>query len=80
MGTQRCNSKGGEGHCLTLTQDSHNMTVSNISSKVTGPIITIFLEPPGAEGMKICPNRSDHMSSMATTPIHGKKTFKNLQL
>ena len=34
------------------------MTISNVSSKATGPIvIKSHLEPPGAEGMKICSNQ-----------------------
>ena len=46
------------------------MTVSNISSKATRPIVTqAHLEPPGADGMKICSNRIVHMINMATTPI-----------
>ena len=33
------------------------MTISNISSKATGPIVTkSHLEPPWAEGTKICSN------------------------
>ena len=47
------------------------MTIPNIYSKATGPIITKFhLEPPGAEGTKI----SGHM-----TNLYMVKTFKNLQ-
>ena len=49
------------------------MTVSNISSKATGPNVTKFLvESPWAEGMKICTNRQGHMTNMATMPIYGK--------
>ena len=56
------------------------MTISNISSKATGPIVTkSHLEPTGAEGTKICSNRIVHVTNMATTPIYGK-FFKNLQL
>ena len=49
------------------------MTVLNISSEATGPIVTkSHLEPPGADGTKICSNRIDHMTNMATTTIYGK--------
>ena len=49
------------------------MTISNISSKATGPIVTEgHLEPAGADGTKICLNRIVHMTNMATTPIYGK--------
>ena len=49
------------------------MTFSNISSKATGPIVTkSYLEPPGAEGTKICSNYPGRMNNMATTPIYGK--------
>ena len=49
------------------------MSVSNISSKATGPIVTKFhVAPPGAEGMKICSNLPGHMTSMATASICGK--------
>ena len=49
------------------------MTVSNISSKATGPNVTKFLiEPPGAEGMKIYINHQGHMTNMAIMPIYDK--------
>ena len=39
----------------------------------TGPNVTKFLlEPPWAEGIKICTNPQDHMTNMATMPIYGK--------
>ena len=43
-------------------QDYHSMTISNISSKATGPIVTkSHLEPPEAEGTKLCSNEQyDH--------------------
>ena len=53
------------------------MTISNISSKATGPIVTRFhAGPSGTEGMKIHSNRSVHITSKATTPIHGKNILK----
>ena len=60
-----------------LTQDSHSKTISNILSKAIGLIVTKFVEPPGAEGMKICSNHPGHMTNIAT--MHGMvKTLKNL--
>ena len=56
------------------------MTISNISSKAAGPIVTkSHLEPPGADGTKICPNRIVHMINMATTP-YMVKSFKNIHI
>ena len=49
------------------------MTVSNISSKATGPIVTkSHLEPPGADGMEMYSNCIVHMTNIATTVIYGK--------
>ena len=56
------------------------MTVSNITSKATGPVLTKFdKKPSGFEGMKICSDRPGHMTNMAATPIYGK-SFENLLL
>ena len=41
MSTWRSMSARGQGHSLTL--DSHSMTVINVSSKATKPIITYFI-------------------------------------
>ena len=39
----------------------------------TGPSVTkFFLEPPWAEGIKICTNPQGDMTNMATMPIYGK--------
>ena len=49
------------------------MTISNISSKATGLIVTKFHEEhPGAGGKKICSNTPGYMTNMATTSICGK--------
>ena len=49
------------------------MTISNVSSIATGPIVTkSHLEPPGAEGMKICSNCIIHMTNMANTSLDGE--------
>ena len=43
-----------QGHSLTLTQDSHSMTVSSISSEATGPTVAKFyIQSSGAVGAKI---------------------------
>ena len=43
---------------------------SDISSKATGPIVTKFhVEPPRAEGTKICSNSPDDITNM---DLHGK--------
>ena len=73
MSTHRFMSRRDQGHWLTLIQDSRSMTVSNISSKATEPIVTkSHLEPLGADGTKICSNIIGHMTNMATTPLYGK--------
>ena len=44
----------------------------------TGPNVTKFLlEPPWAEGIKICTNPQGHMTNMATMPIYGKTLFES---
>ena len=56
------------------------MTISNIFSKATEPVVTKFhVEPPGAEETKICLNRPGRITDLATMHIFGK-TFKNLEL
>ena len=56
------------------------MRISIISSKATGPVETKFhVEPPEAEGTKICSNCPGHKTNMATMHIW-LKTFKSLQL
>ena len=57
-----------------FTQDTHILTISSISLKAIEPIITKFhVEPPGAEGKKICSNHPGHIANMAAMPIYGKK-------
>ena len=56
------------------------MTISNISFKATGPVVTkSHLEPSGADGTKICSNRIVHTTIMAPDQ-YMVKSFKNLQL
>ena len=56
------------------------MTISNISSKAIGSVVTkLHVEPSEADGQKICSNRPAHMINMATMPIY-RKNFKNLRL
>ena len=41
------------------------MTISNIASEATGPIVTKFnVDPSGAEGTKTCKNGPGHMTNM----------------
>ena len=47
----------------------------------TGPNVTKFLlEPPWAEGIKVCTNPQGHMTNMATMSSHGKNLYKFLLL
>ena len=47
----------------------------------TGPNVTkLLLEPPWAEGIKICTNPQGHMTNMATMSSHGKNIYKFLLL
>ena len=47
-------STSGQSHSLTLTHNSHSMTISNIS-EANGPVVTKFdVAPSGAEGTKSC--------------------------
>ena len=49
------------------------MTVSNIFSKAIASIVTKFdIEPPWAEGTKLCSDSPGHMTNMAAMPVHGK--------
>ena len=48
-------------------------TISNISSKTTGPIEAEFhVEPPWDGGTKDCSNGPGHMTKMAAMPIYSK--------
>ena len=64
----------GQGHCLTFDLlFSDSMTVSNISSKVTGSVIAKFnAGPPWAEGRKGYSNSPGLNTNMAIIPVHGK--------
>ena len=54
------------------------MTISNVSSKATGPIVTkSHLKPPGAEGMKICSNCIIHMTNMTNTSLYGENLLQS---
>ena len=56
-----------------LTQDSHGMTVSNISSKATKLIVTKFhIQPLGVEETKIFSNPPGHITNMASMPVYSK--------
>ena len=52
------------------------MTISNISSKATGLILTKFhVKPPGTEGTYS--DSPGHMTSIVIMPIYGKKILKS---
>ena len=73
MSTKRFVNTRGQGHFLPLTQDSHSMTISNISSKATMLMVTkLYLESPGVEETKICSSRPGHMTNMVTMPVYDK--------
>ena len=54
------------------------LTLLNISSKTTGHVVTKFhVEPPGAEGTKICLDCCPcHMINKVGMPIYGKTCLK----
>ena len=48
------------------------MTISYISSKAAGPILTKFhVEPSGVEGTQKFSNSLGHFTNMAAMPING---------
>ena len=78
MNTLRFMSRRSQGHCLTF--DPRLSCFDNFKHllKATGPIVTkSHLEPPGADGTKICSNPIVHMTNMATTPIYVKILSKS---
>ena len=73
--------KRGQGHCLIFDPGSHSITISNVSSKATGPVVTKFqIEPPWAEGRKVCSNSPGQMTNMVAMSIHGKNLCKSSSL
>ena len=73
MSTLRFISRRGQGHCLTFDAGLSYYDNFKHLLKATGPIVTkSHLEPPGADGTKICSNPIIHMTNMATTPKYGK--------
>ena len=49
-------STRGQGYYLS--QDTHSITLSNMFSKLTKPIVTKFhVKSPGVDETKICSNR-----------------------
>ena len=78
MSTLRFMSRRGQGHCLTFDPGLSYYDNFKHLLKATGPIVTkSHLEPPGADGTKICSNPIVHMTNMATTPIYGKILSKS---
>ena len=46
------------------------MIILNISSEATGPVVTKFyVDPSGAEGIKICSDGPVHMTNVAAMPV-----------
>ena len=73
MSTLRFMSRRDQGHCLTFDPGLSYYDNFKHLLKATGPIVTkSHLEPPGADGTKLCSNPIVHMTNMATTPIYGK--------
>ena len=65
-------STRGQGHSLTFAQDSHSMTISNISSEATWPVVTKFNEEAsGAEGTKLL-SRSSNKTNMVAMRVDRK--------
>ena len=61
-----------------MTEDSHSITISNMSSKATGPNVTKFcIEPPWAGEGKVSSNCPGHMTNMVAMSIHGKNLYKS---
>ena len=53
--------------------DSHSMTIWNISSEATGPVvIRFYVELSGNDGTKICSNGPDLMTNIAAMPVDSK--------
>ena len=49
------------------------MTVLNICSDATGPVVAKFnIEPLWSEGTKICKNGPSHMTNMVAIPVDSK--------
>ena len=52
------------------------MKILNSSPKANGPIVTkLHVEPPGAEGLEICPTCPGDMTNMAAMPINVERSF-----
>ena len=53
------------------------MTISIISSKATGPVVTKFhIQPPRAEG-KNCSKSPGHMTNKGAMPVHTDLILSN---
>ena len=54
------------------------MTISNISSEVTGPILDKFnVWLSGSEEIKVCLNDPGHMTNVVVMPIDSKNLYKS---
>ena len=52
----------------------HILQISNISSKSTKLFVNIFVEPPGAEGTKICSNSLGQITNMVNYKYSSPET------
>ena len=69
--------KRGQGHYLTFDPGSQSIRVTNMS-KATWPIVTRFhIEPPWAEGSKVCSNNPGYITNMAIMSIRGKNLYNS---
>ena len=77
MSKLRFMSRRGQGHCLTFDPGLSYYDNFKHLLKVTGPnVIKSHLEPPGADGTKICSNPIVHMTIWPPHP-YVVKSFKN---
>ena len=79
MRTLRFMSRRGQSHCLTFDPGlSLYDKFKHLLKSHWANCNQYHLEPPGADGTKICSNRIVHMTNMATTSIYGKILLKSL--
>ena len=71
MSTLKFMSRRGQGHCLTFDPGLSYDNFKHLLKATEQIINKSHLEPPGADGTKICSNPIVHMTNMATTPIYG---------
>ena len=60
-----------------MTQDSHSITVPNISKATVPIVLKLYIEPSWTEGRKVSSNSSGDLTNMAAMLIHGKNLYKS---